>query len=72
MVQTLKKVTFISTWLAQKQQNRQSQTRTENQGLSWADGGGPARGWAGPGRPPRHGPSVFDMMGRGPSRSIKF
>ena len=29
----------------------------KNQGLSWADAGGPARGWAGPGRPARPGPS---------------
>ena len=43
-----------------------------NQGLSWADAGGPARGWAGPDRPARPGPPVFDMMGRGPARPINF
>ena len=42
------------------------------QGLSWADAGGLARSWAGPGRPARHGPQTFDMMGRGPARPVKF
>ena len=44
--------------------------RRKNQGLSWADAGGPARGWAGPGRSAR--PTNFDKMGRGPARPIKF
>ena len=42
------------------------------QGLSWADAGGPARGWAGPGPPARPGPPIVDMMGRGPARAVKF
>ena len=42
------------------------------QGLSWADAGGPARGWTGPGRPARPGPSIFYMMARGLARPIKF
>ena len=56
-----------------------------NQGLSWADAGGPARGWAGPGRPARSGhqflilwaaawpgPSNFNLVGRGPARPVEF
>ena len=42
------------------------------QGLSWADAGGPARGWAGLGRPARPDPPIFYMMGRGPARPAKF
>ena len=44
----------------------------KNQGLSWADAGGPARGWAGPGRPARPCPPIFEMMGRDPARPVKF
>ena len=32
---------------------------------------GPGLGWAGSGRPARPGPSIFDMMGRGPARPVK-
>ena len=40
--------------------------------MSWADAGGPARGWAGPGRTVGPDPSIFDMMGRGRVRPINF
>ena len=46
--------------------------KVNNQGLSWADAGGPARGWLGPARPARPGPSILYLMGRGPARPIKF
>ena len=31
-----------------------------------------ARGWAGPGRPGRAGPSMLDVMGRGSVRPVNF
>ena len=42
------------------------------QGLPWADAGGPARGWAGPRRSTRHGPSLSYLVGSGPAQPIRF